>query len=192
MAVETETVVELKRRKFTVDEYYRLVDAGILMEDDRVELIRGEIIEMSPIGDPHNAAISRLSHFWMRLVNSAALVWVQNSFHLFEDTEPQPDILIVKYRADHYRHGGVHPGDVLLVMEVADTSLAYDRGTKAPLYGRAGIPEAWVWDLDGERLYVHRDPGPDGYQSIRILRKGDVVRALAFPDHELSVGDFLD
>ena len=186
-----DTAVELKRRRWTVAEYHRMVEAGILDEDSRVELIYGEIVEMSPISNPHQACVDRQTKMWVRVAGNQGIVRVQGSVRLDDEGEPQPDILILRHRDDYYASEPAGPQDVLLVIEVADSSLASDRQVKIPMYGRYGIPEAWLWDLNGQRLFVHRDPGPDGYQTIRIYRRGDAVRASAFPDHEIVVDEVL-
>lgn len=183
--------VPLTRRRFTVEEYYRMAEAGILGEDDRVELLDGEIVEMTPIGPRHSSCVCRLTDFFARRVGERAIVHVQNPIRLGPYAEPQPDLCLLKRRADFYarRHPG--PEDVLLVVEVTDTSAQEDRGVKIPMYARSGIPEAWLVDLPAGGIEVYHDPGPDGYRELRRLGRGDRLAPQAFPDLVLSVGDAL-
>lgn len=157
-------------RRFNVEEYHRLAEVGILGEDDRVELIEGALLEMSPIGSRHAGIVTKLHRLLERRVGDAAIVWEQNPIILGDGSEPQPDLVLLQPRADFYT--GAHPraADVLLVVEVADTSLTYDREVKLPLYARHGIPEAWLVDLRADRVELHQLPAAEGYQ--RILRPG--------------------
>jgi Uma2 family endonuclease len=165
--------------------------AGILTEDDRVELIDGEIVEMTPIGRSHAAGVKRISwHFWQR-VGLVAVISVQDPVRLDEHNEPQPDVALLRHRADFYKAGIPQATDVLLLVEVADSSIAFDRRVKLPLYARSGIPEVWLVDLTKNTVGVYRDPGPKGYQTVRTLRRGDKVAPLAFPDQEFAVAAIL-
>src|SRR5438552_12280642 len=148
--------VEVRRRRFTVEEYHRMAEAGILSEDDRVELIEGEIVQMSPIGPRHSACVDRLNALFTSRLRRRAIVRVQNPIVLSRWTEPQPDLTLLRPRADFYaeRHPG--PADVLLAVEVAETSGVYDRGTKLALYARARIPEVWLVDVRGDRRRLVR------------------------------------
>jgi Uma2 family endonuclease len=140
--------LQVSRRLFTVHEYDQMVQAGILHEDDRVELIEGEIIEMAAIGSRHAACVNRLVQLFVMHVAGQAIVHAQNPIRLSERTEPEPDLSLLKPRPDFYAAGHPGPQDVLLVIEVADSSIGFDREIKIPLYARAGIPE--VWSLAGE------------------------------------------
>lgn len=155
-----------QRHKLTVTDYCRLGDAGSFGVDDRVELIEGEVIDMAPIGIAHASLVDHLNDLFTRAVGDRAQVRVQNPARLETYSEPQPDLLLLKRRSDFYRTGHPEPADILLVVEVADTSLVYDRDTKIPLYARHGIPEAWLVDVVGERLTVYQHPGPDGYPAV--------------------------
>lgn len=135
------------KRRFTVREYYRMAQAGILTKDDRVELLEGEIVEMAPIGPRYAGAVDRLTELFVRNFAGAALTRVQNPIHLDEHTEPQPDLALLRPRADFYTTGHPTPEDILLVVEIAETSADVDRDVKMPLYARSGIPEAWLVDL---------------------------------------------
>src|SRR6266851_5672561 len=129
----------VQRRRFTAEEYHRMGEAGILCEEDRVELIEGEIIVMSPIGLRHAACVARLTRELPVALGRRALLWPQNPVRLFPDTEPQPDIVLLRPRPDDYAHAPAQPADALLVVEVADTSYRYDRHAKLPLYARSGV-----------------------------------------------------
>ena len=183
--------VQPRRYRFTTAEYHRLAEAGILGEDDRVELIDGEILEMSPIGRRHVGCVTRLSHLFFRRLGDQAVVFVQNPIHLGERAEPQPDLALLHPRADFYTDADATPDTVLLVVEVADNSAEYDRQTKAPLYARANLPELWIVDLNRDHLAVYRDPTSTGYATTRVLRRGESIRPLAFPHVEIAVDEIL-
>ena len=183
--------VELNRRLFSVHDYYRMAEAGILRADDRVELIEGEIIQMPPIGSAHASVVDNL----VALVTNQASapdvrVRVQNPVRLDDRSEPVPDLALLRPRADRYRSAHPTPGDVLLLVEVSDTSLAYDRDIKVPLYASAGIPEVWVVNILAQLIEVHRDPADGEYRSLTVARTGDVlsphlVAELAVPVAEI-------
>jgi Uma2 family endonuclease len=181
--------VAIIRRRLTADEYQKMGEVGILRADERVELIEGELVAMSPIGSRHIGCVVILTKWFGDRVGDRAYVSVQNSLRLSEDSEPEPDIVLLRPRADRYRDSLPRPEDVLLIVEVADSSLAYDRDTKMRLYARAGIPEAWLMDVDGERIVVCRGPTPDGYAEVTEHRQGARLRPLAFPDLELTWED---
>ncbi len=178
-------------RKFTVEEYHRMAESGILTEDDRVELIEGEIIEMPPISSAHAGCVDRLAMRLMEGLGRRAIVRVQSPIRLGERSEPQPDVALLRPRADFYAAAHPGPADVLLVIEVAEHSGAYDRERKLPLYARSGIPEAWGVDLGQGEVVVGRDPSPEGYRTVRILHRGEALSPLAFPDLTLSVDEIL-
>ena len=183
--------LSLVRRRFTVDEYHQMGRAGILHEDDRVELIEGEILEMTPIGRRHAAGVKRISRlFWQRF-DDAAVISVQDPVRLDAHTEPQPDVALLRPRADFYEAGHPGPADILLIVEVAETSAALDRRVKLPLYARSGIPEVWLVELSKLTVTAHRDPGPGGYKTVRTVRRGETIAPLAFPDRELTVAEML-
>jgi Uma2 family endonuclease len=144
--------MEVKRRRFTVHDYHRMGEAGILHEDDRVELIEGELVEMTAIGTRHFSCVNRLNRLLVMHVGDDAIVSVQNPVRLNEYNEPQPDLTVIRPR--DYLESLPKPEDVLLLIEVSDTTLAYDRGVKLPLYARAGIREVWIVDLLGETQLV--------------------------------------
>ena len=183
--------VQLLRRSFTVEEYYRMAQAGILTEDDRVELIEGEIIKMTPVGSRHAACVDRLTHLFSARVLGRAIVRVQNPIRLSERSEPQPDLALLRFRPDFYASSHPGPQDVFLVVEVAETSVDLDREIKLPLYARSGIAEAWLVDLAGEQLEVHRHPTRQGYGEVQRVGRGARVRSQALPDLDLSVDEIL-
>ena len=185
MAVE----VAATRRRFTRKEYHRMAEAGILGEDDRVELIRGEIVEMSPIGRRHAAFVDNLSGLLVRRLPDDAIVRVRGPIALTDDTEPQPDLTALRRRDVPYKDREARAEDALLVIEVADISLAYDRSTKRRLYAEAGIPEYWVVDCAAETVEVHRGPGPDGYREVRLVTGAASVSLQAFPDIEIRTAN---
>jgi len=154
MAVE----VAATRRRFTRKEYHRMAEAGILGEDDRVELIRGEIVEMSPIGPRHSAFVDNLTRLLVRRLPDDAIVRVQGPVALADDTEPQPDLTVLRRRPVPYKEREAWAEDAVLVIEVAESSRAYDRSTKRWLYSEAGIPEYWVVDCAAETVEVHLAP----------------------------------
>ncbi|MDQ3991333.1 MAG: Uma2 family endonuclease [Actinomycetota bacterium] len=179
------------RRRFNVDEYYRMAEAGILGEDDRVELIDGEIVEMTPIGSDHAGVVNRLTHVIIAAMGGRAVVGVQNPVRLGDFSEPQPDLAVLAFRPDYYRREHPKPADVLLLIEVADSSVRFDRHVKLPLYARAGIPETWIVDLNAGTIDVCRSPGPDGYGERRTIGPGDVLTVAALPDVELDASEIL-
>mgnify|MGYP001613058278 CR=1 FL=1 len=183
--------IELSRRQFTVEEYHRLAESGVLKEDDRVELIRGEILMMSPIGPRHAFRVSVISEVLTERVGKAGRIWTQSPVVLDGRTEPQPDILILKRRDDHFREHLPDRSDVLLAIEVADTSLAYDRQVKRPLYSAAGVPEYWIVDVNENVLERHTGPRPDGYMHTDRLRPGDTVTLVALASITIPLSDLI-
>lgn len=169
--------LHIARRPFTVFEYDRMIEAGILQESDRVELIDGEILQMSPIGSRHAACVNRLNTLLIRHTGDTAIVSIQNPVRLNDYSEPEPHIAVLKPRDDFYV--AAHPGveDVLLVIEVAETSLEYDREVKIPRYAQAGIPEVWLLDLQHQLVIVHTQPTHATYQNIQIVRGAESIRS---------------
>jgi Uma2 family endonuclease len=178
------------KRRFTVGEYHRLAEAGILSEDDRVELLEGEIFEMSPISSRHASCVDRLVQLFFERLGRRVIVRVQNPVRLSEYSEPQPDLTLLKPRADFYKAAHPQPDDVVLLVEVCETSGEFDRHVKLPLYAKAGIPEVWIVDLTREQIEVYRDPKPEGYQQSQIIGRGQTltVQLLAL---ELTVAEIL-
>jgi Uma2 family endonuclease len=183
--------VQLLKRQFSVKEYNQMPEAGILEENERVELIRGEIVEMSPIGTRHAAYVRRLNTLFSERLRGRAIVDIQNPVELDDTSEPQPDVALLQPRADFYILGHPQPRDILLIIEVADTTVRYDREVKIPLYAEDEIVEVWLVDINGQLLQVYREPTPDGYQNVRELRRGASLSILAFPDVTIAVNEIL-
>ncbi|MBI2864883.1 MAG: Uma2 family endonuclease [Chloroflexi bacterium] len=183
--------LHLPRRRFTVEEYHRMAEAGILGEDDRVELIEGEITEMTPIGRLHAATVNRLIKLFVTIFGDDAVVGAQNPIVLDEHSEPQPDIALLRPKADFYASGHPTPEDVFFLVAVACSSADPDRRIKVPLYARKGIAECWLVDLEQETITVYRDPAADGYRTARVFRRGEQIAPAAFPDRSLAVAAIL-
>jgi len=186
-----EVETELQRRRFTADEYHRMAEAGVLRADDRVELVDGEIVEMTPIGSRHAACVDRLMVLLQRCAEGRDILRVQGPIRLDAHSEPQPDLAVLKRRADFYASAHPGPDDVILVVEVADASLRYDRDIKVRLYARAGIRETWLVDLQNERVDVFTDPTPLGYRESRQIRRGERLTSEALPAASLLVDEML-
>jgi Uma2 family endonuclease len=190
--VEGATDGLLTRYRFTVEEYRRMGEAGILPEDSRIELIAGDIVVREPIGSYHAGTVDRLNRLWTSILGDRAVVRVQNPVELAgDDSEVQPDVTLLRPRADFYTTGHPVAADVLLLIEVAAASLARDRRVKIPLYARAAIREVWLVDLTGDRVEVHREPTAAGYRRVRALGRGESVVPEAFPDLTIAATDLL-
>jgi Uma2 family endonuclease len=164
-----------------------MICAGILSENDRVELIHGELLDKMPIGDSHVEAVNRLSRLFARLLEESVTVSVQNPV-ILADSEPEPDVALYTLRAP----GKARAADVHLVVEVADSSLEFDRAVKLPLYARSGIPEYWIVNLLAGEVEIHREPQLDGtYGSNLTVGRGDTLQPLAFPGIVIPVADVL-
>ncbi len=183
--------VPIPRRRFTVDEYHRMAEAGVLTEDDRVELLDGEIVRMSPIGRPHSSTVARLNALLFRRFGRAATVWVQNPIILDRWSEPQPDLCLLAPRPDFYAAAHPRPRDVLLGIEVMDSSRSYDRTLKLPLYAKAELREVWLVDLKAETIDVHRRPALRGYREQRTYGRGQTIMPVAFPRVRIRVNEIL-
>ena len=181
---------ECKRRPFTVDEVLAMDRAGIFHPEERIELLDGEIIVMPPIGEPHADGTTRLGSDLTYLLYERAWVRVQNSVRLDDYGLPEPDIAIVRMRDDYHREHP-SPADVLLLIEVADTSLEFDREVKLPRYAAAGIPEVWIVNLRSRQVEGYSDPVDGTYRSRRMVTAEGSIGPLAFPDVTLAVADFL-
>lgn len=179
------------RFRFSRTDYHRMGQAGIIPPDARVELLDGEIIEMSPIGPRHGSLVDRLTAFFAQRVSGRAICRVQGPVTLGERSEPEPDLLLLENREDYYTSGHPGPGDVLLLIEVADTSVDLDLGAKLRAYAQAGIPEYWVFDLTRRVLIVHREPSGERYASVRELDRSATLAPAALADLELELGNLL-
>ena len=183
--------IAVTTRKFTVDEYHTMIQSGILHEDDRVELLEGEIVEMSPISSRHAACVNFLSKSFNRYLPEAVIVAVQNPLYLGVISEPQPDLSVLAPRDDFYRSGHPSPKDVYFIVEVSETSQQMDRNIKVPLYARAGIREVWLIDLVNEVVERYLEPQGDAYQRTEKYVVGQEISPQAFPDYRLAVKDIL-
>ncbi len=183
----THNAQRIRQRRFTIEEYYKMSDAGILREDDRVELIEGEIVEMSPVGTPHSSSVVRLTRLLILAVGDKAVVSTQNPIRLGKRSQPEPDILILKPRGDDYAEAHPEPKDVLWLIEVSDTTLNYDRTTKLSLYARFNVPETWIVNLTDKRLEIYREPSPRGYKLARFLEGTDTASPERLPKFSVSV-----
>jgi Uma2 family endonuclease len=183
--------IETIRRRFTVDDYYRMAEAGILTETDRVELIEGEIVEMSPIGDRHAMSVNRATMIFARGLGDRVVVSVQNAAHMDRYNEPQPDVVLIRPREDFYGTGHPNPEDVVLLIEVSDTTLRFDRNVKLPVYARNGIREVWIVDLKNDVIHVHREPKGRIYSLIETKKRTESISPQVFPDFAIKVDDLL-
>jgi Uma2 family endonuclease len=179
------------KRLFTVHEYHKMGEAGILTEDDRVELIEGEIVVKASISVGHLGHVNRFSHVFIGALRDQAVVHIQNPVRLGLRTEPEPDVTLLRFRDDFYTGKFPGPDDTLLIVEIADSSLGYDQQTKARLYAKAGIQEYWIVDLIHGEIVVHREPSRSRYRGVQHLKVGDSIAPLAFPEVSLAVADLL-
>jgi Uma2 family endonuclease len=174
------------RRPLTVAEYHRMGEVGILGEHDRVELIEGELIAMSPIGSPHSGTVNTLTRLLVMALGARGIVAVQNPVQLDDRSEPQPDFAVLKPRPDDYRLSTPRPEDVLLLIEIADSSLNYDRTVKRSLYAQHGIPEFWIVNVASKEVDVCRQPAGDGYASISRVGPDAVMEIERLPGTAIS------
>ena len=179
------------KHRFNVKEYYRMAETGVLRPDARVELLDGQIMDMSPIGPFHGGVVGRLARLFNTVSNDRWLVLSQHPVRLDEHSEPQPDVLLLRPIQDDYTNRLPRPDDVYLLVEVSDSTLSLDREEKLPLYGRAGIVEVWIVNLVDQTVEVYREPYFTGYGSKTILRAGDQARPQAFPDAVVDVAELL-
>lgn len=166
-------VVQLQRRLFTADEYEQMIRTGVLKEDERVELLEGDIVVMNPIGSRHAACVKRLNQPFATHLGERAIISIQDPVRLDVYSEPQPDLALLKPRPDFYADALPTPDDILLLVEVAETSASYDRIHKLPLYARTGVRETWLIDLAEERIEVYRQPTSEGYRETALVHRGE-------------------
>lgn len=188
----TETTDLPRRHHLTVDDYFRMAEVGILGPDDRVELIEGEIIDMSPIGPPHAGTVTQLRDLLQRAVAERAIVYEQNPAVLGRYSAPQPDLVLLVPRTDYYKSRHPRPSDMLLLVEVADSSLRYDRNVKAGLYARHAISEYWLIDVRGKRLIRHRAPQGEAYARVDEPDLGRALEIGALPGIALELAQLFD
>ncbi len=181
----------LPRHRITVDEYYRMAEVGLLTEDSRVELIEGEIIDMAPIGSLHGGTVHHLNKLLARACADKTIVLVQSPVRLSRSSEPQPDLALLKPRSDYYKSRHPTAADTLLIVEVSDTTLRYDRQIKVPLYARHGIPEIWIVDLTGKQIHFFRTPAGGEYTDVYSTAAPGVVRLASVPGASVDLSRVL-
>nr|MBI1230167.1 Uma2 family endonuclease [Cytophagales bacterium] len=179
---------EVSKWLINVDEYYKMAEVGILKPDDRLELINGEIYEMSPIGSKHAGIVNKLAGYLNELFKGFAVIGVQNPIKLDYKNEPEPDFSILKYRSDFYTTAHPVPSDVLAIIEVSNASIRFDKEVKAPLYASHCIPEYWIIDLENNQIEVRSNPKEGIYSKTQLFLPGDDVCLM---DKKLSVNDVL-
>lgn len=182
---------ELQRRNINVAEYHRMAEAGILRPRERVELLRGDIVKMAPIGDPHRGTVNRLTRLLSASFSDRACVQVQNPVVVGDDSEPEPDIALLKINEAAWGERAAYPSDIIALVEVAQTSRDADLNVKPLLYGQSHVPEYWVVDLIEHVVRVYREPGPDGYRTTLVVRSGEAIALSAYPLEPLAVDDIL-
>jgi len=180
------------RRRITVAEYHRMGEVGILSQEDRVELIEGQLVAMVPIGSTDSGTTIALNHILMQAVGERAFVSVQNPIRLDDHSEPQPDFALLRPRADYYRRQTPGPADVFVLIEVSDSSLRYDRSVKRALYARYGIPEFWVVNLIAREVEVCRTPVGEEYTSISRVGAGATLEPVCLPGSVIRTAAFFD
>lgn len=176
-------------RRFTTDEYERMAEAGILGEDERIELIAGEVVRMAAMGSRYAGCVQRMDRRLQRSPGDSVAVRAQLPISIPAYDEPEPDLAVVRHGDDDYDSAHPGPDDVLLLIETADTSLPTDRAVRLPLYARARIPETWLVNLPGDGLERHSDPSPTGYRLVAYFRRGQLVRSMVLPSLEIAVDD---
>jgi Uma2 family endonuclease len=183
--------MQLKRHLFSIEEYERMIEAAIFPEDEHLELIRGEIIVMAPIGLRHAACVARLTMLFARKVGDSAIVWVQNPIQLAGNSEPEPDLALLQPRSDFYSGHRPTPDDILLLVEVADTSAGYDRTIKVQIYATARIPEVWLVLLGQDVIEVHSAPAEGTYRNVRKAKRGETLSLRGGLTGGVDVNDIL-
>ena len=186
----SDMAIDLQPRRFTVDEYHRMAEIGIFASDERVELIDGLVVEMSPIGSKHWRLHARLAEYLVKTLGDDAFIVPQGSFPLGTHSEPQPDIAVLP-RSETSGEGRVDPADILAVVEIAVSSLRTDTGPKLRVYARARIADYLVVDVEADALLHYQDPNDIGYATLRRLERGAALRLSRLPQHELAVEAFL-
>lgn len=179
------------RVRFSRTDYHRMGETGILPQRPRVELLDGEIIQMSPIGPQHGCVVDRLANFFLPRLANRAIGRVQGAIAIDAHSEPEPDLALLKPRPDFYARQHPTAADVLLLIEVSDSSIEQDLGTKLRLYARAAVPEYWVFDLTRDLLIVHRGPAGEAYTEVKELPRTATVCPLAFAEIPVRVGEIL-
>jgi Uma2 family endonuclease len=182
---------EVAKKLFTVDEYYRMGQAGIFHPEARLELIEGEIIEMSPVGDRHIGCVNRATALFSTRLAGKVVVSVQNAVRLSRYTEPQPDIVLARPRKDYYSTRRILPRDTFLVIEISDSTIRYDRNRKMPLYAKSRVPELWIENLQENVILVYRNPAPETFATSLVFTRGQSISMAAFPEIVFKVDELL-
>ena len=180
-----------RRRRFTVGEYYAMAEAGILRPEERVELLAGEIIQMAPIGSKHAYCVTQFTEAFFEALGRRVILRAQNPIRLAPGNEPEPDIAILHRTEGAYVSAHPGPGDVILIVEVADTSVGFDRRHKLPMYAMHGIPEVWLADINSRNIEAYDQPMAGGYARMRVFGAGETVSPGAFPDLEIPIADVI-
>lgn len=183
--------IRKRRRLFTVDEYEQMSQAGVFRTTERVELIRGEIVEMSPIGVEHAGRLARLIRVLPERLRGQALLWPQNPLRIHPHSMPEPDLILLRPRADDYCSAYPTPEDVLVIIEIADSSLSWDRGVKGRLYAESGVKEYWIVNLKARVIEIRESPTAEGYSLIRRIRSKEIIESSTFPGLGFTVEDLL-
>jgi Uma2 family endonuclease len=183
--------IAVTRRRFTADDYQRMGQAGILRAEDHVELIDGEIVTMTPIGPRHCASVDRATRAFVTKAGDSAIVRVQGSVRLDLYSEPEPDIVLLRPRSDFYasRHPG--PAEILLIVEVAESSIDYDRDVKSRVYARSGVQEYWLADLNENVVFCHSGIEDGTYRNVRRYTRGQLLAPLLLPECVVSTDDLI-
>ena len=184
-------LASLPHRKFSVEDYHRFIEMGIFMPEERLELWEGEFVEMSPIGKRHAGIVAGMTAYLNHLFFRKFVVWSQNPIILNDFSEPQPDVCVLEGRDDFYRNENATAKDVLLAMEVSDSTVKYDRDIKFPKYAENGIAESWLIDLENDRIEIHTQPTKNGYKLVKILHRGDIAESTIFEEIKIAVDDIL-
>jgi Uma2 family endonuclease len=183
--------LDVRPHRFSIEQYERMVSTGVLTEDDRVELIAGEIVEMVPPSPEHSTVVTRLNRLFLRSLDDRAVVRVQDAVRLPPESEPEPDLALAQPPDSRYSRRHPEPAELFLVVEVAYSTQSYDRRMKIPLYALQGISEVWLIDVPAAALEVYRSPGPEGYATVEIFERGVAVSPTAFPDVRITLDDLL-
>lgn len=181
----------VEKKLFTVEEYHRMVETGVLDEGSKVELIEGEIYPMAAMGSRHAACIDRLNKLLSARAGDTAIVLVQCPIELHDTSEPEPDVSLLKFREDFYADAHPKPEDTLLAVEVSDTTLAHDTSVKLPAYARAGIPKVWIVDPNSNSIQIHSNPQTGEYRNTTRIRRGDTFESKALSGAEIAASDIL-
>jgi len=178
---------EPQPHRYNIADYHRMAESGILSAQDHVELIQGEVTDMAPIGSQHAGIVKKLSYLFSQAVAHSAIVSIQDPVILSDLSEPQPDIALLHYREDFYCNAHPRAEDIYLLIEVADSTLRYDRTVKLPLYAQAGIPEVWIVNVEGKALEVYQQPVDGLYQQRQQLEELGEITPIALPEVTLEL-----